>query len=436
MSKRIVITTYGSLGDLYPYLAIAVELKRRGYSVAIATSEVYRALVTAENLDFYTVRPDLPHINTEEAKKEIEQVMDAQKGTEFVLRQLILPYIKDSYNDLMQAVDGADLLITHPISFAGALLAQKIGMRWISSVLSPISFLSAYDPPVLGNNISRIRLGLFSNLVNSFLMYAGKLSIFPWSSPIQQLRNELGLPPVKDPFFQDQHSPDLVLALFSQVFAQPQKDWYKNTCVTGFPFYDRQAAELSPELLEFLNAGSPPIVFTLGSAAVNDAGNFYIESAIAAKQVGCRAVLLVGEDKRNQLPENLLSKDIATFSYAPYSKIFPYASVIVHQGGIGTTAEALRSGRPMLVIPYSHDQPDNAARAQRLDVARIIKRTNYQAIAVAAELQQLLHEPKYARQAAIIGQQIRSENGVHTACDRIEACLNLPNVSYERDRHT
>lgn len=425
MSNRIVLTTFGSLGDLHPYMAIAVELKQRGHSVAIATSEVYRDRVEAENIDFYPVRPDLPNKNTEEAQLSIKQAMDSQKGTEYVLRQLILPYLKDSYNDLTQAVRGADLLITHPISFAGALLTQKTGIRWISSVLSPISFLSAYDPPVLANQISRIELGLFSNLINSLLMSVGKLSIFPWSLPVRQLRAELRLSPAKDPFFQDQHSPDLVLALFSQVFAQPQADWYKKTCTTGFPFYDRQLTELSPELLEFLKAGSPPIVFTLGSAAVNDAGSFYIESAIAAKQLGCRAVLIIGEDTRNQLPENLLSADIVTFSYAPYSEIFSYACAIVHQGGIGTTAEALRSGRPMLVMPYSHDQPDNAARAQRLGVARTIKRNNYQALAVAAELKQLLHEPKYAQKAAIIGQQIRSEDGLKVACDRIEAYLSL-----------
>ncbi len=424
MGNRIVLNTYGSLGDLHPYMALAVELKQRGHQVAIATSDVYRERVEAENIDFCPVRPDLPDKNSHEAQIEIEQAMDSQKGTEFVLRQLILPYLKDSYNDLMQAVRGADLLITHPISFAGALLAQKTGIRWISSVLSPISFLSAYDPPVLGNQISRIELGLLSNLINSLLMSVGKLSIFPWSLPIRQLRTELGLLPAKDPFFQDLHSPYLVLALFSQVFALPQRDWYKKTCITGFPFYDRQSNELSPELLEFLKAGSPPIIFTLGSAAVNDAGNFYIESAIAAKQLGCRAVLLVGEDTRNQLPENLLSADIVTFSYAPYSRIFPYSSVIVHQGGIGTTAEALRSGRPMLIMPYSHDQPDNAARAQRLGVARIIKRNNYQAIAVATELNQLLNEPKYAQQAELVGQQIRSENGVKVACDRIEAYLS------------
>ncbi|PSB31532.1 glycosyltransferase [Chlorogloea sp. CCALA 695] len=425
MSNRIVFATYGSLGDLHPYMAIAVELKQRGHSVAIATSEIYRDRVEAENLDFYPVRPDLPAKNTEEAQVAIKQAMDEQKGTEYVLRQLILPYLKDSYNDLVQALPGADLLITNPASVAGALIAEKTSINWISTVLAPISFLSAYDPPVLGNNISRIELGLFSTPINKLLMYLGKLSIFSWSLPIQELRAELGLSPAKDPFFQDQHSPDLVLALFSQVFAQPQTDWYKKTSVTGFPFYDRQATELSPELLEFIESGSPPIVFTLGSAAVNDAGSFYIESALAAKQLGCRAVLIIGEDTRNQLPENLLSADIVTFSYAPYSKIFPYASVIVHQGGVGTTAEALRSGRPMLVMPYSHDQPDNAARAERLGVARTIKRNKYQAIAVASELKQLLHEPKYAQQAALIGQQIRSEDGVKVACDRIEAYLSL-----------
>ncbi|KJH72076.1 glycosyltransferase [Aliterella atlantica] len=424
MSKRIVISTYGSLGDLYPYMAIAVESKRKGHQVAIATSEIYRAAVEAENLTFYPVRPNISDLNPEEAQEAIKRAMDSKKGTEYVLRELVLPYLQDSYNDIMQAVPGADLLITHPISFAGVLVAQKTGIRWLSSVLSPISFLSAYDPSILSSQLSVVSLRRLNPAINSILLNLGKFSIRSWGEPIQQFRKQLDLPPVKDPFFQDQHSPDLVLALFSPIFAQPQKDWYKHTYVTGFPFYDRQGAELSPELVEFLNRGEPPIIFTLGSAAVNDAGNFYIESAIAARQLGCRAVLLIGEDKRNQVPENLLSKDIVTFSYAPYAKIFPHAAVIVHQGGIGTTAEALRSGRPMLFMPYSHDQPDNAARAERLGVARIIKRSKYQANSAAAELKQLLNEPKYAQKAAVIGQQIRAENGVEKACDRIEAYLS------------
>lgn len=92
MNKRIVITTYGSLGDLHPYMAIASELKRRGYDVAIATSEIYRAAVEAENLTFYPVRPNISDLNAEEAQEAIKRAMDSKNGTEYVLRELVLPY--------------------------------------------------------------------------------------------------------------------------------------------------------------------------------------------------------------------------------------------------------------------------------------------------------------------------------------------------------
>ncbi len=155
-----------------------------------------------------------------------------------------------------------------------------------------------------------------------------------------------------------------------------------------------------------------------------DAGSFYLESAIAAKKLGYRAVLLTGEDKRNR-PKSLLSENIAAFSYAPYSELFPRAAAIVHQGGIGTTAQALRSGHPMLVMPYSHDQPDNAARSERLGVARTIDRGSYTAELAVDELKQLLNNPKYIKQAADVRLQLQAENGVKTACDAIEARLKL-----------
>ncbi|MBW4636877.1 MAG: glycosyltransferase [Gloeocapsa sp. UFS-A4-WI-NPMV-4B04] len=426
MGNRIVLTTYGSLGDLHPYMAIALELQQRGHHPVIATHELYRSKVEAEGLEFYSIRPDIASGNTEQAQEIIKRAMHPNKGTEYIIRELILPYLKDSYEDLMQAVSGADLLVTHPITYAGPIVAEKTGIRWVSGVLAPSSFLSAYDPPVLTTQSGQTSLKSLGPLINSFLLHLAKLSVRSWSEPVRRLRAELSLSQSKNPVFEGQHSPHLVLALFSQVFAQPQLDWPKQTCVTGFPFYDRQdKAELTSELSEFLNAGSPPIVFTLGSSAVLDAGNFYTESAIAAKELGHRAVLLIGQDQRNKLRKSLLSDDITTFDYAPYSKIFPRSLAIVHQGGIGTTVQALRSGRPMLIMPYSIDQPDNAARAERLGVARTIKRTEYNAVTDAAELKQLLNNPKYTERATEVGQQIQLENGVKTARDAIEARLNI-----------
>lgn len=133
-------------------------------------------------------------------------------------------------------------------------------------------------------------------------------------------------------------------------------------------------------------------------------------------------MLLVGRDPRNQPPGSLPPGVIAV-PYAPHSAVFPRACVAVHQGGIGTTGEAMRAGRPMLVVHYSHDQPDHAARLTRLGVARNIPRERYNAAIAAREIQALLQERSYAERAADLGARVRGENGVDTACDLLGRLL-------------
>ena len=259
-------------------------------------------------------------------------------------------------------------------------------------------------------------------IVNRGVINFAKLVSNSWAEPVHQLRRELGLPPLSgNPFIDDKFSPYLVLALFSPVLAKPQPDWAANTIMAGSTFYDgsRGSTELTSELKQFLDKGAPPIVFTLGSAAVMTPGNFYQESIQAARLLNRRAVLLIG---KNTPPEDF-SEDILAVTYAPYSQIFPHACAIVHQGGIGTTAQALRAGRPTLVMPYSHDQPDNAARVERLGTSRTIKRKQYLASRAAKELRELLYNPSYAAKATEIGRIIQVENGVYVAGDEIEKQL-------------
>jgi UDP:flavonoid glycosyltransferase YjiC (YdhE family) len=237
------------------------------------------------------------------------------------------------------------------------------------------------------------------------------------------LREEIGLARVSEnPLFEGQHSPTLVLAMFSKTLASKQRDWPEQALVSGFPYYDRDGdAGMPPELSQFLEDGPPPIVFTLGSSAVLDAGAFYEHSAAAAKMLGRRAVLLVGKDVRNRpasLPDGVIALD-----YAPFSELFPRAAAIVHQGGVGTTAQAMRSGRPMLVMPYAHDQPDNADRMLRLGIARMISRNRYNAARAAAELRHLLDDSRYERRATEVGEQVRKEDGVANACEALERML-------------
>jgi len=173
-------------------------------------------------------------------------------------------------------------------------------------------------------------------------------------------------------------------------------------------------------LAEFLDAGDAPIVFTLGSAAVMDARDFFEESAKAAQMLGRRAVLLYGV--YNEPPKGL-SDEIVGFDYAPYSLVFPKAACVAHQGGVGTTAQVLRAGVPHLIMPYSHDQPDNAARCERIGVARVISRDDYTAENAARYLREILTNSSYKAKAIGAGKIVAAEHGTQTACDAIEEIL-------------
>lgn len=414
--SRIVLTTIGSFGDLHPKIAIAFELRKRGHDVAFATHKEYQDKIEALGFEFHRMRPDNTALNDPE---EMARMMDLKTGTEYVINNWVCANLRETYTDLMDCAKDADFIITGEGVVAARLVAEKLEIPWAFAVLQPASFLSVYDPSVLPVLPFLAKLRGLGAIANRGIIQLSKVVSKSWAEPIHQLRRELGLPPLTgSPFIDDKYSPYLVLAMFSPAFAKPQPDWATNTVITGFTFYDGSegGAELTPELEQFLNAGEPPIVFTLGSAAVMAPGRFYEESIQAAKSLNRRAVLLMG---KNVPPENL-SEDTIAISYAPYSQIFSRACAIVHQGGIGTTAQALRAACPTLVMPYSHDQPDNAARVERLGTSRTIPRKQYSASRVAKELSELLENPSYAAKAAEIGRIIQAEDGVGAACDAIE----------------
>jgi UDP:flavonoid glycosyltransferase YjiC (YdhE family) len=417
---RIVFVTYGSLGDLHPIIAVGRELRARGHDVVIASSDVHRERVEAAGLLFRAVRPTL----SPEDKQLLRETMDAGRGPERVIKGVMMPPLRDSYADLMAAVEGdggADLLVSSEIAFAGPIVADKTGIRWASTVLAPISFFSRHDPPTLPALPGLRWVQHLGPGVNRALMGLGRRMADGWARPIHALRRELGLPPVAHPIFEGKHARDLVLALFSRELAAPQPDWPRQAVQVGFAFYDRlePGAGLPVELERFLDEGPPPIVFTLGSAAVFDAGPYFVESARAAARLGRRAVLLVGFDQENAV-STPLPDGILAVPYAPFTELFPRAAVVVHHGGVGTTAQVMRAGRPMLVMPYSHDQPDNAARAVRLGIGRTIDRGRYRADRVAAELKPLLEDGSYAERAGAIARRLSGENAARDAADALE----------------
>ncbi len=418
---RIVLATFGTFGDVNPLIGLALELKRRGHQPALAAPAMFRSRVLALGIGFFAMRP---HQDPED-KALVAMIYDRKHGTERGLREFLFPKLRESYEDLLAAVQadgGADLLVTGELAYAGPIVAEVTGIAWVSYVLAPFSFFSAWDPPVLPPYPLLARVQALVPGTGHLVRPFARTLTRRWCEPVYALRRELELPAGDNPLFDAKHSDRLVLALFSRLLGEPQPDWPASTRMTGFVFYDGSGADrlLTPALAAFLDAGPAPLVFTLGSAAVMDPGDFYTQSARAAELLGMRAVLLVGTGATG-LPA--ASPSIFIADYAPFSELFPRASLLVHQGGVGTTAQALRAGKPMLIMPYSHDQPDNARRMRRLGVARVIHRERYTAVRAANAIRELLTQQKYTAWAAEAAHALDAEDGVTAACDALERAM-------------
>src|SRR6516164_4992690 len=260
--RRIVLTTFGSLGDLHPYLAVAPGLQARGHEAVIATSGYYRQKVEALDLGFRAVRPD--HPGPEADPDLMRRIMDRRTGSEFVIRELMMSVVRESYEDTLAASDGADLLVSHMLTVTTRLVAEKRGIPWASTFLQPLGLFSVYDPPAVPQAPFLAKLRFLGPTFHRLLFWCAKRSVRSWSEPWHRLRAEVGLPRTStSPLFEGQHSPLLVLALFSKLLADEQPDWPRQAVLSGFPFYDRDGeAGMLPELSNFLNAGPPPLVFT------------------------------------------------------------------------------------------------------------------------------------------------------------------------------
>ncbi|MDQ3042510.1 MAG: glycosyltransferase [Acidobacteriota bacterium] len=416
---KIVLSTFGSLGDLHPMIALGIELRRRGHEIAFNTLEVYREKMCALSFEFHPMRPDL---DPEKDRELAREIMDAKGGTEKLLKEILLPNVRPMYDDVTRAVAGADAFISGEVVYPAASVAEKTGIKWITTSLAPASFLSAHDPfvPPTAQWLKHFRF-LGATFHAGIYSLVHRL-VASWLGSYREFRREIGLSENHDPVFKDKFSKLLHLAMFSKVLGKPQPDWHSPTLQTGFCFYDGQQdlGKMPEDLQNFLDAGEPPIVFTLGSAAVMDARDFFEESGRAARILNRRAVLLYGIF--NEVPK-ITDENIAAFDYAPYSQVFPKAACVVHQGGVGTTAQVLRAGVPHLIMPYSHDQPDNAARCERLSVARTISRDKYAADAAAKELSELLSDLSYKAKAAEARKIVEAEYGTRVACDAIEQVL-------------
>lgn len=394
-----LISCIGSAGDVHPFIAIGQALRDRGHRVDLATSPYFRERVESAGLGFVP-------IGTLEDYQETVRDADLwhpRRGFPLIW-QSIERNLRNAYQQVADRVEADTVLVGSTLAFNSRLAQEKLGLPGTTVHLSPSCIFSACAPAEWP---SLSWLGYLPRwLVQSILNVIERTFIDPVVLPgFNALRAELGLPAVRQVMSHWLNSPERVICAFPNWFAAPQPDWPPHCVTTDFPRWGGGAeAVLDSELLQFLEAGPPPIGITPGSAMAH--GRPIFERALAAcEALGLRLVIIT--PYRDQLPAKLPASAMQV-NYASFDLLLPKLAALIHHGGIGTSAQCLAAGIPQLITPWAHDQFDNASRLRRLGVARSIAplaNTN----AWIRALRPLVHDDGVSARCRNLAQKIRGD---------------------------
>jgi sterol 3beta-glucosyltransferase len=425
MHRPIVIFTIGTQGDVRPCVALGKGLQHAGYPVRIATSNNFAEMVRQAGLEFYPLTADF------QAMLETDRTI-AEKGLDLramirIFRERYAIWSANWVQEGLAAAEGAGLLIgvSNSILLAKAL-SESLAIPFAIARLQPCT-LSKILPPIMLHKSQRKLPGLLS-LGAHYLMFKLLWSVMrPAVNEI--IRPQLGLPlyPWYGPYFRELNQAKVINGFSQYVLPRP-KDWPQSSQVTGYWFLDQAQWRPSEALLEFLAAGSKPVYIGFGSMVSSNARAFTQTVLDAVKKSGQRAVLATGWGGLDG-DDGPQDEQIFFLRHAPHDQLFPFMSAAVHHGGAGTTAAAVRAGIPSIIIPFFGDQPFWASCLNRNGVAPpALQRKSLTADALAAALTAAL-QPSMLRQAAVLGQTVRAEDGIAEAIHWLRVWDLLPTVT-------
>ena len=413
-----LLVALGSHGDVHPFVGLGLTLRGRGHAVTVVANAHFQSLIERAGLEFVelgtdqeyrrlTADPDLWHDS-----RSFKVVFDSVLGTVRPLYEIVERFVVRS----KVAGSGDAVVAASSLGFGARVAQEKLGVPTASVHLSPALFRSAHDTPIVpGAPLRPWMPGWLKRLIFA----AGDRYVIDrlLAPSLNAFRAELGLSPISGVLRNWVHSPRLTLGLFPEWFAPVQPDWPKQIRLTGFPLYDESGIEpLSPQLLQFLGAGAPPIAFTPGSAMWQ--GRSFFESAARACQLlGRRGLLLTRHGEH--IPPNL-PPGVCHVDYAPFSELLPRCAALVHHGGIGTSAQAMSAGVRQVVMPMAYDQPDNAGRMARLGVAAILPPNQFRGPTLARVLGEVLDSSQAAVNCGAVAERFVGVDSLASTCELIE----------------
>lgn len=363
-----LLLSVGSTGDVLPFCALGRRLRARGHDVTVAANTHFAPTIARAGLDYAPLGDGADYVALTRTRAFVDRGAGFKLIMEYAAR-LIAPAL-----ELIRA-RRASVIAAHPLAFGARLAEERDGARALTLLPSPAILESA----------------------NSWLKRFIIDRVVP--APMNAFAR-----------FGDHR----VVGLFPRWYAEPTRDWPRNVALTHFPLPDDDDGARHDDADEFF--ATPPIVFTAGTG-MRRADKFFAAAADAAARLGVRAALLTPHAE--QVPSTL-PDGVRRFSYLPLSRFLPRASALVHHGGIGSAAVALAAGVPQLVVPFAHDQPDNAARLERLGVAASLAPSRLSGARLADALARLVGAAATAARCRELAARVRAGDGLGEATLWIE----------------
>jgi sterol 3beta-glucosyltransferase len=419
----LTLLSYGSRGDVQPYLALARALRHVGHQVRLVAPPNFASLAQEYQVDFYPVGVDLQaHL-----KQRTKAMAQSGKSIRLLrtLRNELLSIMDDVARDTWQACQGTELVIgVGPASYS---VAEKLGVPFIEVALQPATPTRAFPSPVvppwlqLGGTVNRLTHAAFEQVFWQL-----------FRTNTNRLRTQvLGLPPYSllGPLRRMRENGLLRLYAYSSYVVPRPNDWPAHHHVTGYWFLP-PAMEWQPpqDLSAFLAAGRPPVYIGFGSMIGRDSQKTTALVIEALTLSGQRGVLAGGWGALGDTIQH--SEQVFFIDSIPHHWLFPQMAAIVHHGGAGTTGAALRSGVPSIVVPFSFDQPFWGHRVAALGVGpRPISRAKLTAQRLADTIERTIHNPQMRERAAQLGAQIQAEDGTAQAIDHIHRVFHTTSIA-------
>ena len=410
--RHVILCPVGSAGDVHPLLGLGRVLRQRGVRVTFATAGYFRRQAEEEGFEFLDTLPAADF----KAMVSDPRIWQPRHAVRLVMSQGVRPILEPLYRLIERHhVPGQTLLVGTSLAIPARVAQEKLGIPLVTVHLAPSLFRSNHEGPRLQPALVHVGPGWFRRaqwwFADRFLVDP---AITPW---LNDFRRSLGLPPVSRVMAEWWNSPLRILGLFPPWFFPPQPDWPSQLRLTGFPLYSEEGVTPpSAEVAEFLGSGSPPVVFTPGSANVFGA-EFFAAAADACQRLGRRGLLLT------RFPEQIPARLPATvrhFDFVPFGWLIPRAAALVHHGGVGTMSQALAAGVPQVIMPLAFDQHDNAHRCEKLGVSRTLPPSQFRGPALAGLLGELLGNSQVAANCQEAARQLAGQDGLSAACDELE----------------